>query len=279
MNNHRNRAEGWQFAKLSGHRNEAKIQALFDNQEYKLSFADRLSIDSIQSVSVGGLHEGGVDCILGNKTTSKTDLKIVLENKSCLNFSIKKSDGGQVFLIGVDRFINGYEKHYNSIPNNVKEALKLYFAGHPMIENILNNNTYIGGQPSELVAYQKRKKRLVKVTLDKYNSSLSEVLIQWIKDNIVNITDFCFARGLSSDSQEWSDFLWYKNEVGGRLTEKLYRISDIKRAGAEKTETVVYGTRMGGSTIQLPFGFLQWHQGQMQFHHQLKKIITLVESL
>ncbi|MBR2436189.1 MAG: hypothetical protein IKB24_01525 [Alistipes sp.] len=279
MENQRNRAEGWQYAKLSGHRNEAKIKNLFDNEEYKNKFSERLGVTSIVSASIGGLHEGDVDCIIGGKTKSKTDLKLTLTDKSRLNFSIKKSAGGQVFLIGVERFIDGYEKHYATIPDNVKEALRLYFAGHPQIEEILNDKTLVGAEPYTLVSYQKRKSRLVKVTLEKYDKSLSDALIQWMKSNIVNITDFCFAKGLASNPEEWSVYLWYKNEVGGRLTEKLYNISDIKRAVAEKADAVIYGTRMGGSTIQLPFGFLQWHQGQMQFHHQLKKILTLVESL
>lgn len=279
MENQRNRAEGWQYAKLSGHRNEAKIKNLFDNEEFKNKFSERLGITSIVSASIGGLHEGDVDCIIGGKTKSKTDLKLTLTDKSRLNFSIKKSDGGQVFLIGVERFIDGYEKHYDNIPDNVKRALRLYFAGDPQIEEILNNKTYVGDQTQNLISYQKRKCRLVKVTLDKYDRSLSDALLQWMKSNIVNITDFCFAKGLASNPEEWSEYLWFKNVIGERLDEKLYKISDLKNAVAEKADTIVYGTRTGGSTIQLPFGFVEWHKGKMQFSQKYKKIVTLVESL
>ena len=279
MDNQRNRAEGWQHAKLSGHDNEAKIKNLFDNEECKNKFSERLGITSSDRTSIGGLHEGDVDCIIGGKTKSKTDLKLTLTDKSRLNFSIKKSAGGQVFLIGVERFIDGYEKHYDNIPDNVKRALRLYFAGDPQIEEILNNKTYVGGQTQTLIAYQKRKCRLVKVTLDKYDRSLSDALLQWMKSNIVNITDFCFAKGLASNPEEWSEYLWFKNVIGERLDEKLYKISDLKNAVAKKADTIVYGTIMGGSTIQLPFGFVQWHQGQMQFSQKYKKIVTLVESL
>lgn len=279
MENRRNREEGWQHAKLSGHENEAKIKDLFDNDEFKNKFSERLGVTSIESVSIGGLHEVDVDCILGGKTKSKTDLKLTLTDKSHLNFSIKKSAGGQVFLIGVERFIDGYEKHYGNIPNNVERALRLYFAGDPQIESILNNKAYIGGQTQSLIAYQKRKCRLVKVTLDKYDKALSEALLEWMKSNIVNITDFCLAKGLASNPEEWSEYLWFKNEIGEKLDEKLYKISDLKKAVAEKADTIAYGTRMGGSTIQLPFGFVQWHQGQMQFSQKYKKIVTLVESL
>ena len=74
MENQRNRAEGWKYAKLSGHRNEAKIKNLFDNEEYKNKFSERLGVTTIESASIGGLHEVDVDCILGGKTKSKTDL-------------------------------------------------------------------------------------------------------------------------------------------------------------------------------------------------------------
>ena len=252
---------------------------MFDIDEFKNKFSERLGVTSIESASIGGLHEVDVDCILGGKTKSKTDLKLTLTDKSHLNFSIKKSAGGQVFLIGVERFIDGYEKHYGNIPNNVERALRLYFAGDPQIESILNNKAYVGGQTQSLIAYQKRKCRLVKVTLDKYDKALSEVLLEWMKSNIVNITDFCLAKGLASNPEEWSEYLWFKNEIGEKLDEKLYKISDLKKAVAEKADTIAYGTRMGGSTIQLPFGFVQWHQGQMQFSQKYKKIVTLVESL
>lgn len=42
-----------------------------------------------------------------------------------------------------------------------------------------------------------------------------------------------------------------------------------------------YGTKNGGSTIQLPFGFVQWHSprkvipGNLQFHHSYDKMIEL----
>ena len=45
----------------------------------------------------------------------------------------------------------------------------------------------------------------------------------------------------------------------------------------------VYGPRNGGSTIQLPFGFVQWHSprkiipGNIQFHHDYDKIIKALE--
>ena len=45
-----------------------------------------------------------------------------------------------------------------------------------------------------------------------------------------------------------------------------------------------YGNKTGGSTIQLPFGMVQWHSptkkipGDMQFHHSYEKIMELLNE-
>ena len=48
------------------------------------------------------------------------------------------------------------------------------------------------------------------------------------------------------------------------------------------TDKIVYGTRTGGSTILLPFGFVQWHDpgnkgnNNLQFHHKYNELIKLL---
>lgn len=113
----RNREEGWQHAKMTGHENESKIAELvtkdFAVQKRLLECAHLNSAKfSIMKVEYGGLYEVDVDCILGGKTKSKTDMWLHLSNGKRLNVSIKKDAGGQVFLIGIDRFVNGFELQY-----------------------------------------------------------------------------------------------------------------------------------------------------------------------
>ena len=49
-------------------------------------------------------------------------------------------------------------------------------------------------------------------------------------------------------------------------------------------QNTFYGKVGGGTTIQLPFGFVQWHSptkkipGDMQFHHGYEKIKELVDK-
>ena len=58
---------------------------------------------------------------------------------------------------------------------------------------------------------------------------------------------------------------------------KVFDIEDICKIAKKYSETeTYYGTTNGGTTIQLPFGFVQWHQEQLQFHHQYWKINDLL---
>lgn len=61
----------------------------------------------------------------------------------------------------------------------------------------------------------------------------------------------------------------------------MINIDDAKKCMENKA---FYGTRTGGSTIQLPFGFVQWHSpkkiipGEIQFHHKYNEIINFLKD-
>jgi hypothetical protein len=276
--NGRNRAEGWKHAKLSGHENEALVEAVTEKdgslQERILSCGKKQGIEVVK-IYFGGLKETDVDCILGGKTKSKTDMHLYLKDNSSINISIKKSAGGQVFLIGVDRFIEGFEKQFKKvIPVNVKRAISLYWGTASDTKTIAEE--YGGAN----IAYELRKHRIVKETLDRYDSALSKALIDWFNDNILEIFDFCFSMGLATNESDWANIIWYRNELAENDMDDLYYIEDIKK---KLTQTAEYGNKTGGSTIQLPFGFVQWHSprkiipGCMQFHHSYEKIKKLMQ--
>ena len=132
MTDHRDRAAGWQHAKRSGHENEALLEALMlhdaATQQY---FLERIgkSNQTITNIDIGGLHEKNVPCVFAGETTkSKTDMHITLSDGSRYNISIKKSLGGQVYLIGARRFINGFELQYHTtIPERIKRAIFLFW--------------------------------------------------------------------------------------------------------------------------------------------------------
>lgn len=75
MEEHRNRADGWKHAKLSGHENESKLEYLMQydaaTQQHFLERVGKAG-HTITHVDVGGLCETDVPCVFaGEKTKSK----------------------------------------------------------------------------------------------------------------------------------------------------------------------------------------------------------------
>lgn len=274
--NKRNRAEGWKHAKRSGHNNEQLVMELFSSEgSFKSDFLKRIGKETtiIKGIDVGGLQEKNVESILGGTTKSKTDLKVLLEDDSLFKISIKKSTGGQVYLITESHFIKGFEKQYSKeIPEDVKRAISLFWGS---AEDVLQLIEIYGTNKD----YEIRKHRMVAETLKKYNHELYFKLLHWFKENAKEISDFCFSRGLAKDENEWANVIWYINELGENSIDEMFFFDELLNyfqiESASETE---YGSVGGGTTIQLPFGFVQWHSptkkipGCLQFHHNYYKI-------
>lgn len=273
----RNRAEGWKHAKLSGHSNETIITDKINlDNKFKEALAKRLNIKStLKLATVGGLNETNVFDVFGGKTKSKTDLVLEWESNKT-NISIKKSAGGQVYLIGVNRFIDGFEKQFDKvIPADVERAIRLFIAGAHDVQEILEEKRLSVGVRTQIRVYEKVKNRLTWQTLEKYNIELTECLLDWFKSNIKELALFCFQRGLAANKEDWADFVWYHNEVQEEVKDSLFNINEMVEELASKKSIaqIMPGIAGGGTTIRLPFGFLQWHQAQIQFHHQQKALL------
>ena len=275
--NSRNRSEGWKHAKITGHTNESDITSKINkNKLYRENLEKKLNLDSdIKSANEGGLKEKNVQDVFGGSTKSKTDLKITFINSKKINLSIKKSLGGQVYLIGVDRFINGFEIQFKcKVPQNIKRSFKLFFAGADDTSKIIENteiDNIEDKKKEKIKKYEMRKNRITWITLKKYDLKLSNAFIEWFKDNISNIFLFCFERGLSKNKSEWADYVWYKNELEENNVDAIFNISKLSKIIDNKKfkSMIVPGKSLGGTTIQLPFGSVQWHLGQIQFRHDL----------
>ena len=275
----RNRATGWKHAKLSGHTNEACVKELLDtDKEYCDDFLQRIdrSNEKIKSTSIGGLHETNVPGILGKKTKSKTDLKIFCESGDTITVSIKKSLNGQVYFVRADLFIDVFEKHFNEkIPANVQRAIKLFWAASDDAIDIIEKY----GDRSDAKSYdlQIRHKSLNATTLKAYDKSLYDAMLKWFTDKAYNLTKLAFTMGAAKDPNEWSEYVWYINLLGENDVDEIFHIEEICQAAASVAEKeTYYGDSNGGTTIQLPFGFVQWHQSQLQFHHSYEKISNLL---
>lgn len=115
--NHRDRAAGWQYAKLSGHKNEDLVKNLLDtDKDFAASLLKRIDrpFANILRTTIGGLHETNVPSVNGRKTKSKTDLKVFLDTEEVINISIKKSLGGQVYFVRAGLFIDTFEKQFKT---------------------------------------------------------------------------------------------------------------------------------------------------------------------
>ena len=279
----RNRSEGWKHAKISGHANENDITNKINNNNiFRENLEKKLNLkSSIKFAEVGGLNEKNVEDIFGGKTKSKTDLKIILKDKKKINISIKKSLGGQVYLIGVDRFLNGFEIQFKKkIDEDIKRAFKLFFSGANDILQIIDSAVLSKVEEEKKIKikkYEKRKKRITWLTFEEYNLQLSLKFIDWFKKNINDIFLFCFERGLSNNKEEWADFIWYKNEL---MENEIDFVFDIKKMyktinNNQFKQMIVQGSTLGGTTLKLPFGFVQWHQSQIQFHHNFELMNNL----
>lgn len=276
----RDRATGWKYAKLSGHTNESFVKDLLDTDKtYQKDFMNRIGYgtDSITSTSIGGLHETNVPGILGKKTKSKTDLKIFCNSGKIINVSIKKSLGGQVYFVGAQTFIEVYEKQFGEIiPSQVQRAIKLFWAAADDATDIIKQY----GNKADTKSYdlQVRHKSLNATTLKAYDKNLYDAMLIWFADHAYNLTKLAFIMGAAKNSTEWAEFVWYINLLGENNVDEVFHIEDICNAVVKvaKHETY-YGDNNGGTTIQLPFGFVQWHQQQLQFHHSYEKICSLLK--
>lgn len=277
---HRNRASGWKHAKRSGHKNEDLVKSFLDSDEkYASAFLRRIGCPckKLSSTSIGGLHETNVESVIpgARKTKSKTDLKLFYTDGEQTNISIKKSLNGQVYIVRAGLFIECFERQFDKkIPSNVVRAINLFWAAaDDAIEIIEHCGDRSMNKDYEL---QLRHKSLNATTLRTYDKTLYDALLQWFIDNAYEIAFLSFASGAVKDSSEWSEYVWYKNMLEENDVDEVFLIKTICEAAARAAkEETYYGTSNGGTTIQLPFGFVQWHQAQLQFHHNFEKVSAL----
>ena len=279
MAEHRNRSAGGKYAKLSGHMNEDQVKLLLDMDEgFRSEFLERVGYsDDILRCTIGGLHETNVPGVLGRKTKSKTDLKVYCRRGKQINVSIKKSLDGQVYLVRVDLFFQVFEKQFGKcIPEHVKRAMKLFWAAADDAVSIIER--YSDKNAVKNYNLQIRHRSLNATTLKNYDSSLYDAMLMWFRENAYELTKLSFTMGAALDPNEWSEYVWYINTLGENQVDDIFHIEEICEAARDNAiEQTIYGDKNGGTTVQLPFGFVQWHQAQMQFHHGYWKVKALCD--
>ena len=275
MDEHRDRSSGWKHAKLSGHSNEELVCEMLRNdkeQQKRLLRTLGESSASITRCDYGGLHETNIPSILGGTTKNKADITVWLNNGKKYGISVKKSLAGQVFLIRDKNFIKGFELQYGKkIPDDIERAISLFWGSAKDTTNIIN--TY--SLDYSIRKYELHKNRLTAQTLKKYDQKMHDDLLIWFRDNIYDIADYCFARGQAKYKDDRATIIWYINLLGEHDIDEIHHIDSLCKLVENNKQLIKYGNVRGGTTIKLPFGFVQWHQEQMQFHHKYDSIKDL----
>ncbi len=274
--NQRNRSSGWKHAKLSGHTNEENIRdQINNNKEFREELEIILQAD-IKAARSDGRNEKKVESVFDKQLTpSKTDLKVI-SNKKVFNMSVKKSKGGQAFLITVKRFIQGMNRHFSiELTSKELQAINLFFGDDPNQIKRIINSMETSQIDQKIKIYERRKQRLTIKSIELYDKALPDILLNFFKNYSKEIFLFCFSMGLAVNDEDWAQYLWYINTIEkGDNYNQLFKIEDIATK-IESSNIFEFGTRNGGTTIKLPFGFVQWHLGQMQFHHNYEQISNL----
>lgn len=277
--NDRNRSQGWQYAKLSGHSNEERVKELLDSDTLYLNrFMQRAGYanEIVVGTSIGGLHETNVDGVLGGSTKSKTDLKIYCQSGRVINISIKKSLAGQVYFVRAGLFIEVFERQFGKIiPREVCRGIELFWSAADDAVDVISE--YANHADRKSYDLQIRHRSLNSATLYSYSPEIFCAMLNWFSENMYELTKLSFSMGAAAQHEEWSEFVWYINLVGEHNVDMLFSIEELCHAAMNQANDLT-AFSANGTTLQLPFGFVQWHQQQMQFHHQFVKLRNLLEE-
>ena len=280
----RNRSEGWRHAKLDGHANEKQFaESLINNKEFVSTIEKHLmkiSQKDSPEISVDGSKH--VESIFDDKTTSKVDLALNWEGGQQINISLKKSDSGQVWLISVPRFISAIEYHLNrKIDLEVRIGISLFIGGSNLsnYESYFNKALASNKKKNPSIAEQElHQSRLVAKSIETYFPSVWRSTLDFFNSNIGLITKLSFAQGLAKSEKESADVIIYNKAVNEKSVFPIRKVIE-DAISLTKLNPIIAGPKNGGSTLQLPTGFMQMHHPQgdnlIQFHHQYKKISKL----
>ena len=270
--------------KVSGHKNEEMIaEALNKNIAFRTHFCERIGMNASDFVAAtaGGRHAPQVESIIGGKTAEKTDVRIMWQGGALTNISLKKDAAGQVYLVTARNFVSVYEAQYNvTVPDKVRRALALFIGEAEDSKAILDaTDLSVDGEKVRSIAYEQNH-RLVFEVIRNYDANMASMLLDWLKKQIASVCELCFSAGAVKDRDKWANVLWYKNlvDADGQGLDFLVPISRVVSALVKNGDKniVERGPKNAGSTIQLPFGHLQYHLKQLEFYQQLKKIQSLL---
>jgi hypothetical protein len=279
----RNRSEGWKHAKLDGHDNENRVAGALPSDKNFISDIGSLKLGKRLSGKPKALDIGQapVKTIFGDFQLPKPDIVLEWCNHVRTNLSVKKSSSGQVWLVTLDRFLETFKFHSGiSMNPDAAQALALFIGGKDNLANYKSDflsalNASRIATPS-IYAQELHQNRLSATSISRSFPICWNELMDFFRNNIGLISELAFARGATEAAEMWAEVVIYTLPDGSR---SIFSISDIAARSQKANNSMISaGPKNGGTTIILPFGFLQMHKNSMQFHHQLKAIKKLYEA-
>ncbi len=274
----RNRSEGWLHAKVDGHENESRVaERLKSSPDLLQSLRSQFGYSPCHNSAVEVDGNKRVKSILGGVTVAKTDLALRCSD-GVVNFSIKKSASGQVWLVPVRTFLRLMElRSPYPLSDDFNRGLRLFIGGE---ENLMGLEESYSKGLSHSDSYfpkryqlEKHQARLSFSTIQAVDRFASEALSEGLKANIELITNLAFCVGAAMHEDDFADVILYNNSANGMMGIKGKEMAYLSSG---LSEFIAPGPRSGGTTIWLPWGFLQMHRPQgtneMQFHHKQSRI-------
>jgi hypothetical protein len=280
----RTRSEGWQFAKLDGHRNEEELGVILRESPELTNLLHEIVFQEDQINEPTVLVDGSkhVPSILGSSTTSKIDIDLVWARRK-LGLSVKKSNAGQVWLVGLDKFFKAVTlKTGQTTPKDVEMVLSLFIGGENLAEFQQEFSDGLDRSVNErFYEQQVHQNRLVLNSIDKIIPEALSTTFEFLRENLRIMTELMFFSGLASKSEDCAQIVIYNQVYSGpNVFSKADLLTSVDSTA--NLERLVPGDRNGGSTIQLPTGFLQMHKPQgknlLQFHHSYEKVLLSVNG-
>lgn len=278
--NKRNRSQGWRHAKLDGHANEHKVAATIKTNKSLLDELGSLQIGKSWSgePTVLDIGQSHVRTIFDDQSLAKPDLVLDWGDEGVSRISIKKSISGQAWLVTLDRFLRVIA-HYRPtiVTSNLKLGLSLFIGGDvnlaPYIDQFKRGLNYSEIHSPRVFKQEAHQKRLSAQTIEAIAPVAWKEVLDFFQNNIDLITELTLAAGVAKSKDDWAEYVLYTLNTG---TYHLFSITEIlKKIAESEGEYVEVGPRNGGTTLLLPFGFLQMHKNSVQFHHKLESIQNL----
>ena len=285
----RDRSSGWKHAKKDGHAYEDQFadQVMEDQDLYgKLRNVAGLGSGTFP-VRASTTHDRVMPkSVFGDTTTSKTDVTVFVSEGAPLDISLKKpsTKSGQVLLCKLERFLRLIEsKSKKPTPPSVRWALRAFFGeteGLP-VSKFAPRAVMLGPVIKRHgVAAELYQNRLYGSTLAASYPEEWQSLQDWFMENMAEITDCCFRSGMCADALDERSTAEYI--FVGSLG-RFFTVSSLVEASRGWVVTPSSSGYYKGSTLRMPWGFLQGHRPgkdegpyQVQFHWAVKDMQALL---